>query len=361
MKLLMILLLISSSVFAVKLNYDKSIDITDIPDAKNIKTMRWYSSMYPEENYNDFAKKTRELGLVRTLKRFNIVFRGRFLPLGIAKEQDLLKKERLMEEFFNDKFTNPADEFQITEVSTAEVARRYDIFDLNIFDYPYFFYNYDHLGEFFKAPLSEELCNRINNEKVVCLGFVYTNGFRYLLTDFVKVSTVSDFEKVVMPEPEGEMNKAFYRTLGVQLINDDTTEEYLAGKKVEEGEGSSGDLYNHFEGGDEDVKYLNATLHSVKTSVVLMSRKAYDTYSKDDQTRLKLLFKEITNEQRKFIVEEEKAVMKDLAKFKTNIVKFNILQKQLMERKLKRFRKKYEPKFNAKFLKTAKAFADTLF
>ncbi|MCP4913086.1 MAG: hypothetical protein GY909_08200 [Oligoflexia bacterium] len=360
MKLLAIFILFSSSIFAVKLNYDKSIDITELPDAKNIITLRWHSSMYPEENYDDFSKKTRDLAYFRTLKRFNIIFRGRFLPNGIAKENDLLIRERLKEEFFEGKFENQAEEFEITEVLASEVAKRFDIFDLNLFDYPYFFYNYDHLNEFFKTPIAKELCDRVKNEKVVCLGFIYTNGFRYILTDKLKLSSVSDFEKLVMPEPEGELNVAFYRTLGVKLINDDTAKEYLEDKFVEEGEGSSGDLYNYFDGEDEDVKYLNATLHSVKTSMILISRKKYDSLSKDDKQRMHLLFKEISNEQRKFIINEEKEVMKDLAKFKTNIVKFNIIQKQLMDRKLKRFKQKYEPKFDPILLKKVKGFADTL-
>lgn len=354
MKIIFTLLLIFSSITAQELNY-KNIDLEEAPPGGDVKFFKWYSTMYPEENYDDFAKDTYHLARLRTLKKFIINFQGS-LNVDLTPEK-LLKHDKLMDSFYKGSFANVHEEFNITDVLASKVAKDFGKYEFNIFDYPYFFKGFYHVEKFIESPVGQQLCDELINEKVVCLGFLYANGFRYIKSDAVKAESVSDFEKIYIGQPEGELNIAYYNMMGVKLINEDTPEEYKVGKKIDlKGEVTSGDLFLHFNGEPGDTKYLNATKHSVKVSVILMRRNFYDLFSDKEKIMTKKLFKEIAKKQRKYIMDEEKAALKDVKKLKIPVIELGLIQRQVLANKMKRFDKKYKGKFDKNFFELVQTF-----
>lgn len=157
--------------------------------------------------------------------------------------------------------------------------------ELNVFDLPYLFRDFDHAYEVIDGPIGQELRKSLEKNGMMPLG-VLEIGFRNLTNNKHAVKTPDDLKGLKLRTTPNPAHLQAFRLLGANPAPMPITEVYLALKTgaVDGQENPTAHIYAmKFH---EVQKYMSLTYHAYTVSNVVMNLKKYQELKPEHQKAL---------------------------------------------------------------------------
>ncbi|RXJ78070.1 C4-dicarboxylate ABC transporter substrate-binding protein [Arcobacter sp. F155] len=166
---------------------------------------------------------------------------------------------------------------------------------LGIFDLPWLFNDRAHVQRAMNAGLYNEIKNTIekDNKTIKVLG-IYENGFRHIMNSKRAINTPKDLRGLKIRISGGKFRQDVFRKMGAtpQKVAWKETFTALQTGVVDGVEAATYGFYGqkHY----EVLKHLSITNHVYTPSFLLVSKKFFDSLSKEDQEIFEKVGKDIT-------------------------------------------------------------------
>lgn len=218
---------------------------------------------------------------------------------------------------------------------------------LGIFDLPWLFNDRAHVQRAMDAGLYDEIKNTIEqkNKTIKVLG-IYENGFRHIMNSKKAIYTPKDLRGLKIRISGGKFRQDVFRKMGAtpQKVAWKETFTALQTGVVDGAEAATYGFYGqkHY----EVLKHLSITNHVYTPSFLLVSKKFFNTLSKEDQKIFEEVGKDITKAQYEKAAQLEKKYFEDM-KGKVEINNANL---DSFKSKVSKLYSSYENKFGRDWL-----------
>jgi tripartite ATP-independent transporter DctP family solute receptor len=217
---------------------------------------------------------------------------------------------------------------------------------LNVFNLPYVFRNTEHMQHVIDGPIGQELLDAVTNSGKGLVGIAWMDaGARNFYTTKKGVHTIADLkgQKIrVMGNPMFVDMANSMGANGVPLGYDQVFTSLQTG--VVDGAENNPPSFvfdNHF----QVAKFYTVDEHLIVPEMVVMSKKIYDSLSKDDQALLAKFGKEAQQEERKLWNVYEKQALDKAKAAGIEIIQVSAADKKAFQDAVKPVWDKYGPKY----------------
>lgn len=218
---------------------------------------------------------------------------------------------------------------EMTWVPTARISGFAP--QLQYFDLPFVFEDYDELEQEIDGQLGERLLATLEEQGVKGLGF-YIDGFKYITTD-KPIKTIDDFKGLKFRTMESDIVMQFYRALGADPVPIDYAEVYSALQMgAIDGQENPAILI-------QDMKFyevqdnLTKSDHAVLAGVLLANQAWFDELDPEVQEILALESQNLLKNQRALAREEENKAVQALLEHGLELYELDDSEKAKMKEK----------------------------
>ena len=220
--------------------------------------------------------------------------------------------------------------------------------DLNVFNLPYVFRNTAHMQHVIDGPIGQELLDKVSNSGKGLIGLAWMDaGARNFYDTKKPIRNLADLkgQKIrVMGNPMFVEMANSMGANGVPLGYDQVFSSLQTG--VIDGAENNPPSFvfdNHY----QVAKYYTIDEHLIVPEMLVMSKKIFDSMSKDDQALLLKFAREAQLEERKLWEIYEKQAMDKAKASGVQILKMSDSDKKQMQAAVKPVWDKYGPKYAA--------------
>jgi len=232
---------------------------------------------------------------------------------------------------------------QLARVSVGTLGPVID--DLNVFNLPFLFRNTAHMQQVIDGPIGQELLDKVtNNPKAGLVGLCWMDaGARSLYDTKKPIHVIGDLKGMKFRVMGNPMFVDMMNALGGNgvAMGYDQVFNALQTGVVDGAENNPPSFVfdNHYQA----AKYYTLTEHLIVPEMLVMSKKAWDALSKDDQALMKKFAREAQLEERKLWQDYEQQAM---AKAKAaGVTIIEVKDKKPYQDAVKPVWDKYGPKF----------------
>lgn len=218
---------------------------------------------------------------------------------------------------------------EMTWVPTARISGFAP--QLQYFDLPFVFEDYDELEQEIDGQLGERLLATLEEQGVKGLGF-YIDGFKYITTD-KPIKTIDDFKGLKFRTMESDIVMQFYRALGADPVPIDYAEVYSALQMgAIDGQENPAILI-------QDMKFyevqdnLTKSDHAVLAGVLLANQAWFDELDPEVQEILAIESQNLLKNQRALAREEENKAVQALLEHGLEFYELDDSEKAKMKEK----------------------------
>ena len=218
---------------------------------------------------------------------------------------------------------------EMTWVPTARISGFAP--QLQYFDLPFVFEDYDELEQEIDGQLGERLLATLEEQGVKGLGF-YIDGFKYITTD-KPIKTIDDFKGLKFRTMESDIVMQFYRALGADPVPIDYAEVYSALQMgAIDGQENPAILI-------QDMKFyevqdnLTKSDHAVLAGVLLANQAWFDELDPEVQEILAIESQNLLKNQRALAREEENKAVQALLEHGLELYELDDSEKAKMKEK----------------------------
>jgi tripartite ATP-independent transporter DctP family solute receptor len=234
---------------------------------------------------------------------------------------------------------------QLARVSVGTLGPVID--DLNVFNLPFLFRNTAHMQKVIDGDIGTELLDKVsNNDKAGLIGLCWMDaGARSVYTIKKPVHTIADLKGLKIRVIGNPMFVDMMNALGgngVAMGYDQVFSALQTG--VVDGAENNPPSYvfdNHY----TVAKYYTLTQHLIVPEILVLSRKTWDTLSKDDQALVKKVGREAQAEERELWNKYEASAMEKAKTAGNEII--DVADKKPFQDAVKPVWDKYGPKYSA--------------
>jgi len=220
--------------------------------------------------------------------------------------------------------------------------------DLNVFNMPYVFRNTAHMQQVIDGPIGQELLDKVTNSGKGLIGLCWMDaGARNFYDTKKPIKTVADLKglkiRVIGNPIFVDMANAMGGN-GVAMGYDQVFSALQTG--VVDGAENNPPSYvfdNHY----QVAKFYTIDEHLIVPEMLVLSKKAWDAMSKDDQTLLVKFAKEAQQEERKLWAAYEQQAMDKAKAAGIQIIQVSDADKKAFQDAVKPVWDKYGPKYAA--------------
>ena len=220
--------------------------------------------------------------------------------------------------------------------------------DLNVFNLPYVFRNTEHMQQVIDGPIGQELLDKVTNSGKGLVGLAWMDaGARNFYDTKKAIKTLADLkgQKIrVMGNPIFVDMANSMGANGVPLGYDQVFSAMQTG--VVDGAENNPPSFvfdNHF----QVAKFYTVDEHLIVPEMVVLSKKIFDSMSKEDQALLIKYGKEAQQEERKLWAVYEKQAMDKAKAAGIQIIQISAEDKKAFQAAVKPVWDKYGPKYAA--------------
>ncbi|HTU03024.1 MAG TPA: TRAP transporter substrate-binding protein [Candidatus Sulfotelmatobacter sp.] len=171
--------------------------------------------------------------------------------------------------------------------------------ELNAFDLPYLFRDFDHAYKVLDGPIGQDLRRLLENHGLKAIGIVEI-GFRNVTNNKRPVKVPEDLKGLKLRTTPNPAHLQAFRLLGANPVPMPITEVYLA-LKMGTVDGQENPIAHiHDMKFHEVQKYLSLTYHAYTSSIVVMNLKKFQELTPEQQKILQESLQEATNWDRKY-------------------------------------------------------------
>ncbi|MDV2686035.1 DctP family TRAP transporter solute-binding subunit [Alkalihalophilus lindianensis] len=182
---------------------------------------------------------------------------------------------------------------------------------MNVFGIPYLFRDRDHIYNVLDGDIGQSLLDDVNERNMVGVGY-WEVGFRHLTNNVREVHTPEDAQGLsvrVQPSPVWE---AHMRELGANPTPVDFNELYSAlDQGVVDGQENPLPTINSMKF-YEVQNHVSLTAHTYSPAIVVMSNRAWDGLSEDQQAAVGEAVAEATSYQRDALLDMEEEILQTI-------------------------------------------------
>jgi TRAP-type transport system periplasmic protein len=170
--------------------------------------------------------------------------------------------------------------------------------ELNVFDLPYLFRDFEHAYKVFDGPIGTEMRRGLDKHGMKALG-VLEIGFRNVTNNKRAVKVPDDMKGLKLRTTPNPAHLQAFRLLGANPVPMPITEVYLA-LKTGAVDGQENPIAHIYAMKFQEVqKYMSLTLHAYTSSVVVMNLKKFQELKPEHQKSLAEAVQEAANWERK--------------------------------------------------------------
>jgi TRAP-type transport system periplasmic protein len=171
--------------------------------------------------------------------------------------------------------------------------------ELNAFDLPYLFRDFDHAYKVLDGPIGQDLRRLLENHGLKAIGIVEI-GFRNVTNNKRPVKVPEDLKGLKLRTTPNPAHLQAFRLLGANPVPMPITEVYLA-LKMGTVDGQENPIAHiHDMKFHEVQKYLSLTYHAYTSSIVVMNLKKFQELTPEQQKILQESLQEATSWDRKY-------------------------------------------------------------
>jgi len=232
---------------------------------------------------------------------------------------------------------------QLARVSVGALGPVID--DLNVFNLPFLFRNTAHMEEVIDGPIGQELLDKVsNNPKAGLIALCWMDaGARSLYDTKKPIHTIGDLKGMKFRVMGNPMFVDMMNALGGNgvAMGYDQVFNALQTGVVDGAENNPPSFVfdNHYQA----AKYYTLTEHLIVPEILVMSKKAWDGMSKDDQALVKKFAREAQMDERKLWKEYEAKAMEKAKAAGVTIIP--VADKTPYQQAVKPVWDKYGPRF----------------
>ena len=216
--------------------------------------------------------------------------------------------------------------------------------EFNIYDLPFLFASYEHAEKYFESDYALNLLNSL--DKIGLKGFAYTYSGGYkILCSSEKTERMSDLKnKVVNVSGGGAISRSYFQSLGAVPV---AFSKKSMPQRMEKGQINLFETVyprvgNLNEG--EMCKNLIETNHGTQLTILVMSKKYFESLSKKQQKLVSEQLRVAAQHERQFSIAYGKKVKEELVKEGSKIVPF--VEQDKLQEVAKDFYKKFPDLIN---------------
>ena len=220
--------------------------------------------------------------------------------------------------------------------------------DLNVFNLPYVFRNTAHMQHVIDGPIGQELLDKVSNSGKGLVGLAWMDaGARNFYDTKKPIRNLADLkgQKIrVMGNPMFVEMANSMGANGVPLGYDQVFSSLQTG--VIDGAENNPPSFvfdNHY----QVAKYYTIDEHLIVPEMLVMSKKIFDSMSKDEQAAVKKAAREAQMEERKLWEKYEADAMEKAKKAGIQIIQVSDADKKAFQAAVKPVWDKYGPKYQA--------------
>jgi len=220
--------------------------------------------------------------------------------------------------------------------------------DLNVFNMPYVFRNTAHMQQVIDGPIGQELLDKVTNSGKGLIGLCWMDaGARNFYDTKKPIKTVADLKGLKIPVIGNPIFVDMANAMGgngVAMGYDQVFSALQTG--VVDGAENNPPSYvfdNHY----QVAKFYTIDEHLIVPEMLVLSKKAWDGMSKDDQALLLKFAKEAQQEERKLWAAYEQQAMDKAKAAGIQIIQVSDADKKAFQDAVKPVWDKYGPKYAA--------------
>jgi TRAP-type transport system periplasmic protein len=170
--------------------------------------------------------------------------------------------------------------------------------ELNVFDLPYLFRDFDHAYKVFDGPIGTEMRQGLDKHGMKSLG-VFEIGFRNVTNNKRAVKVPDDMKGLKLRTTPNPAHLQAFRLLGANPVPMPITEVYLA-LKTGAVDGQENPIAHIYAMKFQEVqKYMSLTFHAYTSSIVVMNLKKFQELKPEHQKIFTESVQEAANWERK--------------------------------------------------------------
>lgn len=180
-----------------------------------------------------------------------------------------------------------------------------------IFDLPYIFTNYDAAKKVVNSDIVKKVDDAMAAKNLILLSRGQ-GGFRHTINSVRPIRELSDINGLKIRVPENALYMETFRALGANATPMAWPEVFtgLQQKTVDGAENAVQSILN--ERFYEAASYISATSHFFNPAAMIISKKLWDTFSKEEKDFFMKAAKEAAEVQWQFVVDREQLIFKEL-------------------------------------------------
>ena len=220
--------------------------------------------------------------------------------------------------------------------------------DLNVFNLPYVFRNTKHMEEVIDGPIGKELLAKVSDSGKSLIGLCWMDaGARNFYDTKRPIKTLADLKGLKIRVMGNPMFVAMANAMGangVPLGYDQVFSSLQTG--VVDGAENNPPSFvfdNHY----QVAKFYTIDEHLIVPEVLVMSKKIWDSLSKDDQALITKFAREAQFDERKLWMEYEQKAMDKAKAAGIEIIQVSPEEKKKFQEAVKPVWDKYGPKYAA--------------
>lgn len=183
--------------------------------------------------------------------------------------------------------------------------------NLNAFDLPFLFEDYDHVERVVTSDVFNSICDPFTQFGIRAVG-AYHNGLRVISTTNKKIESLEDLKGLKMRVPEAPMSIAIFSALGCNATPINFSELYAALQQgVVDGQENGYptiDSNKYY----EVQKYIAETYHMWGSNILFVSEKFFQSLTAEQQEMVLKCLEDSCTTQRKLYVESQDACKQHL-------------------------------------------------
>ncbi|MGB8894294.1 MAG: TRAP transporter substrate-binding protein [Pseudolabrys sp.] len=218
--------------------------------------------------------------------------------------------------------------------------------DLNVFNLPYVFRNTTHMQNVIDGPIGQDLLDRVTNSGKGLIGLCWMDaGARNFYNTKKPIKTMADLKGLKVRVMGNPMFVDMANSMGGNgvAMGYDQVFSALQTGVVDGAENNPPSFVfdNHY----QVAKFYTIDEHLIVPEMLVLSKKIWDTMSKDEQAALMKFSKEAQQEERKLWAEYEKQAMDKAKAAGIQIIEVSDADKKAFQDAVKPVWDKYGPKY----------------